>query len=120
MHIVAKFLIGLPSIFVFIIYKLRRRHLSMFDAIERFLQSQNNLMPIRYSYSETNPVGRPSMRKVVEMLEGEVEHLQMPPDPCQTPQDALFEQAFSGESTESEALLCNSSSYINSLDVIID
>lgn len=32
------------------VYKWRRRHLSMYDGIEEFLQSQNNLMPIRYSY----------------------------------------------------------------------
>ncbi|EOY13485.1 PR5-like receptor kinase [Theobroma cacao] len=32
--------------------KLKRRHLSVDDDIENFLQSQNNLMPIRYSYSE--------------------------------------------------------------------
>ncbi|THG17618.1 hypothetical protein TEA_014727 [Camellia sinensis var. sinensis] len=37
-------------LFAFLIYKFRTRHLSMFDTIEGFLQSQNNLMPIRYSY----------------------------------------------------------------------
>ncbi|KAL1118508.1 hypothetical protein V6Z11_D01G039900, partial [Gossypium hirsutum] len=31
---------------------LRRRHLSMDDMIEEFLQSQNNLVPIRYSFKE--------------------------------------------------------------------
>ncbi|KAG8502324.1 hypothetical protein CXB51_000335 [Gossypium anomalum] len=30
----------------------RRRHLSMDDTIEEFLQSQNNLLPIRYSFKE--------------------------------------------------------------------
>ncbi|XP_057950406.1 rust resistance kinase Lr10-like [Malania oleifera] len=38
--------------FAFFIYKFRRRHLSMYDNVEEFLQNQNNLMPIRYSYSE--------------------------------------------------------------------
>ncbi|XVF79208.1 hypothetical protein PTKIN_Ptkin14bG0202100 [Pterospermum kingtungense] len=33
-------------------YKWRRRHLSMDEKIEEFLQSQNNLTPIRYSYRE--------------------------------------------------------------------
>ena len=36
----------------FLIYKWRRWNLSMYDAIEDFLQSHNNLMPIRYSSIE--------------------------------------------------------------------
>ncbi|XP_021681701.2 rust resistance kinase Lr10-like [Hevea brasiliensis] len=48
----AKFLCGAPIVFIFLIYKWRRRHLSMFDSVEEFLQSHNNLMPIRYSYSQ--------------------------------------------------------------------
>ncbi|XP_024023685.1 rust resistance kinase Lr10 [Morus notabilis] len=40
------FLIGL------VIYKWRRRNLSINKGIEEFLQSHNNLMPIRYAYSE--------------------------------------------------------------------
>ncbi|CAL5403948.1 unnamed protein product [Camellia sinensis] len=41
---------GMLCLFAFLIYKFRTRHLSMFDTIEGFLRSQNNLMPIRYSY----------------------------------------------------------------------
>ncbi|KAL7185224.1 hypothetical protein ACSBR2_027202 [Camellia fascicularis] len=41
---------GMLCLFAFLIYKFQTRHLSMFDTIEGFLQSQNNLMPIRYSY----------------------------------------------------------------------
>ncbi|XP_042974608.1 rust resistance kinase Lr10-like [Carya illinoinensis] len=41
-----------PFVIGFLIYKWRRRHLSAFDIIEEFLQNNNNLMPIRYSYSE--------------------------------------------------------------------
>ncbi|KAM3729813.1 hypothetical protein ACB098_12G039000 [Castanea mollissima] len=48
----AKVLFGTPCVVAFLIYKWRRRHLSMYDAVEDFLQSQNNLMPIRYSYSQ--------------------------------------------------------------------
>ena len=33
-------------------YKWRRRHLSAYDSVEEFLKSHNNLMPIRYSYSD--------------------------------------------------------------------
>ncbi|KAM5584979.1 hypothetical protein ABKV19_004387 [Rosa sericea] len=47
-----KLSVGLPIITALLIYKWRRRHLSMYDNIEDFLQSNNNLMPIRYSYSE--------------------------------------------------------------------
>jgi len=39
-------------VIVFLIYKWCRRHLLSYDAVEEFLQSHNNLMPIRYSYSE--------------------------------------------------------------------
>ncbi|XP_040361809.1 LEAF RUST 10 DISEASE-RESISTANCE LOCUS RECEPTOR-LIKE PROTEIN KINASE-like 2.4 [Rosa chinensis] len=48
----AKLSIGFPFVIAILIYKWRRRHLSMYDNIEDFLQSNNNLMPVRYSYSE--------------------------------------------------------------------
>ncbi|KAG6645457.1 hypothetical protein CIPAW_08G124200 [Carya illinoinensis] len=41
-----------PFVIVFLIYKWRMRHLSMYDNIEEFLQTENNFMPIRYSFSE--------------------------------------------------------------------
>ncbi|XP_017980418.1 PREDICTED: LEAF RUST 10 DISEASE-RESISTANCE LOCUS RECEPTOR-LIKE PROTEIN KINASE-like 2.5 [Theobroma cacao] len=44
--------LGIICLIVLVRRKLKRRHLSMDDMIENFLQSQNNLMPIRYSYSE--------------------------------------------------------------------
>ncbi|GMP24775.1 hypothetical protein CsSME_00001929 [Camellia sinensis var. sinensis] len=47
-------LFGMLFMFVFLIYKFRRRHLSMFDNIEDFLRSQNNLMPVMYSYLDIN------------------------------------------------------------------
>lgn len=37
---------------ILLIYKRRKHHLSMYESIEEFLQSCNNLMPVRYSYSE--------------------------------------------------------------------
>ncbi|KAL4611988.1 hypothetical protein ACB092_08G165800 [Castanea dentata] len=52
LHFAAKILLGSPCVIAFFIYKWRRRHLSMCDAVENFLQSHNNLMPIRYSYSQ--------------------------------------------------------------------
>ncbi|KAK8312453.1 hypothetical protein V6Z12_D01G043200 [Gossypium hirsutum] len=43
---------GIIFLLALVTYKWRRRHLSMDDTIEEFLQSQNNLVPIRYSYKE--------------------------------------------------------------------
>ena len=48
--------VGNSFVIVFLIRKWRRRHLSMYDGVEEFLQSQNNLMPIRYSYSEIRKI----------------------------------------------------------------
>ncbi|KDP42828.1 hypothetical protein JCGZ_23770 [Jatropha curcas] len=45
-------LCGTPFVTAFLIYKWRRRHLSGYNTIEEFLQSHNNLMPIRYAYSD--------------------------------------------------------------------
>ncbi|KAB1199728.1 hypothetical protein CJ030_MR0G014426 [Morella rubra] len=50
--VAAKTILGTPLVVAFLMYKWRRRHLSMYDAVEEFLQSHNNLVPIRYSYSE--------------------------------------------------------------------
>ncbi|CAL5206569.1 unnamed protein product [Lathyrus oleraceus] len=43
---------GLLFIPMYMIYKWRRRHLSAYDSVEEFLKTHNNLMPIRYSYSD--------------------------------------------------------------------
>ncbi|KAG5226446.1 receptor protein [Salix suchowensis] len=47
-----------PCVFIFLIYKWRRRHLSVYDTVEQFLQSHNNLMPVRYSYSDIKKITR--------------------------------------------------------------
>ncbi|CAN1194424.1 Rust resistance kinase Lr10 [Linum perenne] len=49
--------LGAPLVCAFLIYKWRRRHRSAYDKIEEFLQN-NNLMPVRYSYSEIKKVTR--------------------------------------------------------------
>ncbi|KAM5578524.1 rust resistance kinase Lr10-like [Rosa sericea] len=54
----AKLVIGLPCLTALLIYKWRRRHLSMYDDIEDFLQIYNNLMPVRYSYSDIKKMTR--------------------------------------------------------------
>ncbi|XP_061948229.1 rust resistance kinase Lr10-like [Populus nigra] len=53
-----KVVCGTPCVIIFLIYKWRRRHLSVYDIVEQFLQSQNNLMPIRYSYSDIRKITR--------------------------------------------------------------
>ncbi|KAM5584982.1 hypothetical protein ABKV19_004389 [Rosa sericea] len=48
----AKLSLGSPFIAALLMHKWQTRHLSMYDNIEDFLQSNNNLMPVRYSYSD--------------------------------------------------------------------
>ncbi|XP_034923476.1 LEAF RUST 10 DISEASE-RESISTANCEUS RECEPTOR-LIKE PROTEIN KINASE-like 2.4 isoform X2 [Populus alba] len=51
------FICGLPCLITLLVYKWRRRHLSMYCKIEEFLQSHdNNLTLIRYSYSEIKKI----------------------------------------------------------------
>ncbi|MED6144318.1 hypothetical protein PIB30_014666 [Stylosanthes scabra] len=52
LFVLAKFVLGAPCIIIFCICKWRRRHLSVYDGIEDFLRSENNIMPIRYSYKD--------------------------------------------------------------------
>nr|XP_034920026.1 rust resistance kinase Lr10-like [Populus alba] len=53
-----KVVCGTPCVIIFLIYKWRRRHLSVYDTVEQFLQGQNNLMPVRYSYSDIKKITR--------------------------------------------------------------
>ncbi|KAB2043716.1 hypothetical protein ES319_D01G037300v1 [Gossypium barbadense] len=53
--IVLRLFIGIPCLLVLVIYKWRRRHLSMDDKIEEFLQS-HHLAPIRYSFKQVKKV----------------------------------------------------------------
>ncbi|XP_061953140.1 rust resistance kinase Lr10-like isoform X7 [Populus nigra] len=51
------FLCGLPCLITLLVYKWRRKHLSIYDNIEKFLQSHDNdLMPVRYSYSDIKKI----------------------------------------------------------------
>ncbi|XP_071912438.1 rust resistance kinase Lr10-like [Coffea arabica] len=47
--ILPRAIFGIILLLAFLIYKCQRRHLSVYDTIEEFLQSRNNLIPIRYS-----------------------------------------------------------------------
>ncbi|KAK3404090.1 hypothetical protein EUGRSUZ_K00432, partial [Eucalyptus grandis] len=46
----------MPFVVIFLIYKYRRRHLAMDKNIEEFLQTHNNFLPIRYSYSNIKKI----------------------------------------------------------------
>lgn len=50
--ILGRALLGISILLVIVLYKFRRRHWSADDEIEKFLQKQNNFMPIRYTYAE--------------------------------------------------------------------
>ncbi|XP_031116043.1 PR5-like receptor kinase isoform X2 [Ipomoea triloba] len=63
---VLKIIIGVPCAIVFLIIKFRRRHLSEFDAIENFLSSENNLLPIRYSYKHIKNMTKAFKEKLGE------------------------------------------------------
>ncbi|XP_074342300.1 LEAF RUST 10 DISEASE-RESISTANCE LOCUS RECEPTOR-LIKE PROTEIN KINASE-like 2.7 [Apium graveolens] len=52
----ARFLCGILFLAVFLVHKLRRRHLSVYDTIEDFLQAENSIMPIRYTYSHIKKI----------------------------------------------------------------
>ncbi|KAH1084047.1 hypothetical protein J1N35_023808 [Gossypium stocksii] len=64
--ILLRMLVGIFILIVVVTIKFRRRHLSADDTIEEFLQSQNNLMPIRYSYYEVNKMTRDFKDKLGE------------------------------------------------------
>ncbi|RVW22564.1 Rust resistance kinase Lr10 [Vitis vinifera] len=57
---------GIPCVFVFLIYKWRRRNLWIYSDIEEFIQSHNNLMPIRYSYSNIKKMTKNFKEKLGE------------------------------------------------------
>ncbi|KAB2627315.1 receptor-like protein kinase [Pyrus ussuriensis x Pyrus communis] len=58
--------LGIPCVIGLLIYKWKKRHLSMYVLIEEFLQSHNNLMPIRYSYSDIKKMTRGFKEKLGE------------------------------------------------------
>ncbi|KAL3645666.1 hypothetical protein CASFOL_010846 [Castilleja foliolosa] len=58
LHLALKIIIGMPFMVWLMIYILRRRRMPPFDLLEDFLQSNNNLMPIRYSYTDIKKITR--------------------------------------------------------------
>ncbi|XP_059629076.1 rust resistance kinase Lr10-like [Cornus florida] len=63
-YILLKVSIGLLCLIILLANRFRRRHLSIDDTIEKFLQSQNNFMPIRYSYSDIKKMTRSFRNKL--------------------------------------------------------
>ncbi|TYH29827.1 hypothetical protein ES288_A01G043400v1 [Gossypium darwinii] len=57
---------GIICLLALVTYKWRKRHLSMDDTIEEFLQSQNNLVPIRYSFKEIKKMTKNFKDKLAE------------------------------------------------------
>ncbi|KAK3404206.1 hypothetical protein EUGRSUZ_K00520 [Eucalyptus grandis] len=53
---VVKFILGATCVMMLLIHKWRRRHLAMDQNIEEFLQSNNNFLPIKYSYSQIKKI----------------------------------------------------------------
>ncbi|XP_074361414.1 rust resistance kinase Lr10-like [Apium graveolens] len=51
-----RYLCGIAFLSVILGFNLRRRHLSVYNIIEDFLQGQNDLMPIRYTYSHIKKI----------------------------------------------------------------
>ncbi|XP_027174808.1 rust resistance kinase Lr10-like [Coffea eugenioides] len=62
----AKHVIGIILLFAFLLYRCHRRHLSRYDTIEDFLQTNNSLMPIRYSYKEIKTMTKNFKEKLGE------------------------------------------------------
>nr|WIL59801.1 nodulation protein [Melilotus officinalis] len=55
--LVARFLFGITFFIALLIYKWRKRHWSIYECIELYLQ-QTNIMPIGYSYKEIKKMAR--------------------------------------------------------------
>ncbi|XP_030444562.2 rust resistance kinase Lr10-like [Syzygium oleosum] len=56
LFMVVKCILGAPCVMILLIRKWRRRHLAMDQNVEEFLQSNNNFLPIRYSYSDIKKI----------------------------------------------------------------
>nr|WIL59800.1 nodulation protein [Melilotus officinalis] len=62
----ARLLFGITFFIALLIYKWRKRHWSMYECIEMYLQQENNLMPIGYSYKQFKKMARGFKEKLAE------------------------------------------------------
>jgi serine/threonine protein kinase len=82
------------------------------DAMEHEDKTTKKMIIVALWCIQLKPVDRPSMHKVVEMLESDVESLQMPPKPFLTPHQALEEDDRANHAKLSDPSNdCNDSSY---------
>ncbi|KAF4372288.1 hypothetical protein G4B88_007032 [Cannabis sativa] len=66
MILATRTIIGISFVIGLVIYKWRKRHLSIYHSIEEFLQSQNNLVPIKYAYSDIKKMSKGFKTKLGE------------------------------------------------------
>ncbi|XP_071912440.1 LEAF RUST 10 DISEASE-RESISTANCEUS RECEPTOR-LIKE PROTEIN KINASE-like 2.2 [Coffea arabica] len=64
--ITAKSVLGIAILSAFLLYRWHQRHLSRYDTIEDFLQTNSRLMPIRYSYREIRTMTKNFKEKLGE------------------------------------------------------
>ncbi|KAJ1394946.1 Serine-threonine/tyrosine-protein kinase, catalytic domain [Sesbania bispinosa] len=77
----ARFLFGVTLYVAFLVYKWRKRHLSIYENIEIYLQ-QNSMMPIRYSYKEIKVMAKGFKDKLGEGGFGSVFKGNLRSGPC--------------------------------------
>ncbi|KAL6289416.1 hypothetical protein ACE6H2_006926 [Prunus campanulata] len=65
LHLVVTFMLA-PFAIAFLICTWRKRHSSMYSTIEDFLHSDNNFLPIRYSYSDIKRMSNKFKNKLGE------------------------------------------------------
>ncbi|CAJ2677398.1 unnamed protein product [Trifolium pratense] len=64
--IVGKYVLGSPFVVLVLIWKWRKKHQSIYDTVEDFIQTHNNFMPIRYSYSQIKTMTKSFKNKLGE------------------------------------------------------
>ncbi|XP_022638057.1 rust resistance kinase Lr10 isoform X1 [Vigna radiata var. radiata] len=64
-YFIVRYVAGTMLFIVFLVYKWRRRHSSVYENIENYLE-QNSLMPIRYSYKEIKKMAKGFNEKLGE------------------------------------------------------
>ncbi|XP_048433196.1 cysteine-rich receptor-like protein kinase 34 [Pyrus x bretschneideri] len=74
------------------------------DACENDNKVAKKMIMVALWCIQLKPADRPSMSKVIEMLEGEVEALQMPPKPLLCPQEMLMEDPVDDTDSEEDAI----------------
>ncbi|CAN6724942.1 unnamed protein product [Malus baccata var. baccata] len=74
------------------------------DACENDKQVAKKMIMVALWCIQLKPADRPSMSKVVEMLEGEVEALQMPPKPFFCPQEMQMEDPVDETDSEEDTI----------------